>query len=161
MKLHEIIAKKIELNSQQNTLTKEYQKSLKIITTEYESLERLEKAAMNDLNIDYIQIAESVMYVDGNPYALTDDRGFIADAAISDIATGCKKLKTEYFGNKVYSGYYQRCDCSYGYGPSHGGIRDSIGLKDGARKRELTSEEKDACIYYLKNYAKIKELKTA
>lgn len=161
MKLHEIIARKIELNRQQSILTKEYQETLKTITTEYDSLERLEKAAMNDLNIDYIQIAESVMYVHGNPYGLTDDRGFIADAAISDIANGCKKLKKEYFGNKVYSGYYQRCDCEYGYGPSHGGIRDEIGLKSDVRKRELTSDEKDACIYYLKNYTKINELKTA
>lgn len=162
MKLHEIIKRKSELGAEHGDLREKYQSATEKINKEVKELERLEAAAMSDLNIDYIQIAESVMYVRGNPYGKTDDvkvgHSAIAFSAINDIASGCAHLKKEYYGNKTYSGYYQRTDCSYGMGPSHGGIVDEIGLKDSARKRELTSDEKDACIYYLRNYEKIKAL---
>lgn len=72
----------------------------------------------------------------------------IAEAAIIDIANGCKYLKSRYFGNKRYSGFYQRCDSKYGSGPRHGSTVDRIGLKNPST--ELTDDEKDACIYYLK-----------
>jgi hypothetical protein len=163
MKLHEIIKRKSELGAEHGKLHKEYETAMGKIKSEVQELERLETAAMNDLNIDYIQIAESVMYVRGNPYGVTDDvskfgSSKIAFKAINDIATGCSHLKKEFYGNKTYSGYYQGCDCNYGYGPNHGSICDEIGLRDSARKRELTSDEKDACIYYLRNYEKIKAL---
>jgi hypothetical protein len=166
MKLHEIIKKKSELSVELFNMKKDYEAITGKIKADVQELERLEAAAMNDLNIDYIQIAESVMYVRGNPYGKSDDvtkfgYSVIAVQAINDIATGCSHLKKEFYGNKIYSGYYQGCDCSYGYGPSHGGICDEIGLRDSARKRELTSDEKDACIYYLRNYERIKALAKA
>ena len=70
-------------------------------------------------------------------------------------------MKKQYFGNKRYSGYYQESSHSYGMGPSHGSIVDEVGLKQDARKRDLTDEEKDACIYYLKNYTAIKAPKSS
>lgn len=163
MKLHEIVKRKSELGATYGNLKKEYDEKVKAIQSEVKNLERLETIAMNDLNLDYVQIAESVMYVRGNPYGETDDvskfgSSAIAFCAINDIANGCSHLKKEFYGNKTYSGYYQRCDCEYGYGPSHGWIKDEIGLKRDATKRDLTDEEKDACIYYLRNYKKIKGL---
>lgn len=159
MKLHEIVKEKSELHQKHGNLKREYDIEISKINNRIKELERIESAAMNDLNIDYIQIAESILRVYGNPYGITDNcESTIAYYAITDIATGCNHLKKEFFGNKRYSGYYQRNDCNYGYGPSHGSTVDYIGLKDDARKRDLTGEEKDACIYYLRNYKKIKEL---
>lgn len=163
MKLHEIIVERNRLGAHLNDLTREYESNRKKINGQLSELERLESAAMNDLNIDYIQIAEGLLRVSGDPYGRTSDVSefggpTIAAAAILDIANGCCHLRKQFFGNKTYAHFYQRCDCEYGYGPSHGGIVDRISLKEEGLKLELTSDEKDACIYYLKNYKKIKEL---
>lgn len=164
MKLFEIVRRKSELGAEYGKLHKAYTEETDKIKEEVKKLEQLESVAMNGLNIDYVQLAESVMYVSGDPYGQTDNvkvgrHSTIAFSAIDDIASGCKHLKTKYYGNKTYSGYYQRCDCEYGMGPSHGGICDRIELTYAARKRELTDDEKDACIYYLRNYKKIKDAK--
>lgn len=166
MKLFEIVNRKTELGAEYGKIHEEYINATNKIKSEVKSLEELESIAMNGINIDYVQLAESVMYVNGNPYGATDEvkrSGYatIASNAICDIASGCKHLKKQFYGNKEYSGYYQRTDCEYGMGPRHGSIVDEIGLKGQSTQRDLTDDEKDACIYYLKNYAKIKEAKKA
>ncbi len=89
---------------------------------------------------------------------LPDPKNIIADA-VADIAAGAPKLRERYFGRKFYSGYDQREDHLYNYGPKHGTIVFSVGLTQEARKRlndggELTGDEKDAAITYLLNLAK-------
>ena len=154
-KLFQIVQERTQKQSEWSNLKREFDEKSKSLTREIERLKELENVAQQGINIELVQLAETVIYVRGNPYAKTDDPGILADLAVNDIANGCTHLKKEFFGNKTYSGYYQRCDCTYGYGPSHGGIRDEVGLHSEARKRELNDEEKDACIYYLKNYAAI------
>lgn len=159
-KLFEIVSEKNSLIKQREELKKAYEKSLKILNGNISELERLESLSQ-DNNIEKIQLAETVLYVYGNPYGSTSDSATIAQQAINDIAIGCTHLRKEFFGNKRYDGYYQGSDHPYGYGPKHGSICDEIGLRPDARKRELTDDEKDACIYYLKNYQKIAEQKKA
>lgn len=159
-KLHEIVKERYETQLILSKAKKEFQDLEKLLSSKISDLSTLENIGEAGLNLSLVQLAETVMYIRGNPFGITDDGGsyLISSAAINDIANNCEHLKKEYYGNKTYSGYYQRCDCRYGYGPSHGGICDEIGLQDAARKRDLTDDEKDACIYYIKNYKKIKEL---
>lgn len=156
MKLHEIVKQRNDLVAEREQLKRDYEKSKSRLDSKIKALMELESIGSNNINIEKVLIAENVMRVEGNIYGRTDgNSATIAYDAIIDIANGCQKLKKEYFGNKKYSGYYQRCDCNYGYGPSHGVIVDRIGLKDEYRKTELSDDEKDACIYYLKNYEAI------
>lgn len=157
MNLSEIIKERIETGKQIAELTEAYNKSVKPLRSRIEELSRLEGIAAANIDTDKIVLAEKLLKVYGNIYGHTDSmRGNdIATEAINDIATGCRHLKKEFFGNKQYSGFYQRNDCEYGFGPSYGSTVDMIGLTNEARGKELSTEEKDACIYYLKNYKSI------
>lgn len=154
----QIMERRKSLSTEAFNLQKEYDTRMKQIRSEVAELDRLEKLFCDDTNIHFIQIAESVLYCHGDVTARVDGR-ILTEAAALDIATGCKHLRDKYFGNKRYSAYYQSTDCNYGYGPSHGSIVDEIGLKNPSK--ELTDTEKQACIYYLKNYSKIHQAKAA
>lgn len=160
-KLFEIVKEKHELKLQLSGQEKTFNNFKKDMQAKICELERLEKLASENNDLEKIQLAETVVYVHGNPYGRTSDvnqfnYATIAEQAIIDLANGCRHLKRQFFGNKRYEGYYQGTDCEYGMGPRHGSIVDQIGLKQSARTRDLTDEEKDACIYYLRNYEKIK-----
>lgn len=154
-KLHEIITELNELHSQKDTIAKAFDRQITNINAEISELKKLKALALSSHAIDLIQIAEEIINVSGNPYGITSDQGTIAASAINDIANGCARLKTAYFGNKRYDGYYQREDHEYGYGPKHGYIVDEISLRETYRNKELTSEQKDACIYYIATYPAI------
>jgi hypothetical protein len=159
-KLHEIVNERVDKSKQLQNARKEFEKLEKNLNLEINELIRLENISTEGVDLEKVQLAETIIYIRGNPFGIIDGGGVrISDLAISDIAKNCEHLKTEFYGNKTYEGYYQRCNCSYGMGPRHGGIRDEIGLNPDARKRDLTSDEKDACIYYINNYSKIKEQK--
>jgi hypothetical protein len=68
--------------------------------------------------------------VEGNPVG----REYLIEEAIGRIqADPAEALKAEYLGIKNYAHFGdQRCDCSYGYGPTHGTIVFSIGRVRGA-----------------------------
>lgn len=157
MKLNEIIKRKAEINFLVGEIESRYNSERTPLVNEYQELDRLQRIESENIDTDQIVLAESILQVYGNPYGRTDGRSdvCIAELAMGDLATGCNHLKKEFYGNKQYSGYYQRNDCEYGYGPSHGSTVDYIGLKN--RTKELTTEEQDACIYYLMNYKKISE----
>lgn len=160
-KLFEIVNEKHTLKLQLSTQEKTFSNFKHEMQAKICELERLEKLASENNDLEKIQLAETVLYVHGNPYGRTSDvnqfnHATIAEQAIIDIASGCQHLKRQFFGNKRYEGYYQGTDCEYGMGPKHGSIVDEIGLKQSARTKDLTDEEKDACIYYLRNYQKIK-----
>lgn len=73
----------------------------------------------------------------------------IINDAKNDIVNGAKILKKQYFGQKQYEGYDQRCDCEYGMGPRHGSIYQKVGLAH--PKAELSDEDIESCLYYLNN----------
>lgn len=154
----QIMERRAEIKALINKIKKDTSEQVEKLTKEDCELKILESIFENDIaNIHYIQIAESVLHVSGDGVdTLVDDRK-LTEAAALDIATGCNHIKKRFFGNKIYESFYQACDCGYGYGPSHGSICDEIGLRNPSR--ELTREEAEACIYYLKNYSKIKALK--
>jgi hypothetical protein len=112
------------------------------------------------LDLSLISLAESVMRV-GDYSNGGDERNGARVDAMKWFATGHAGylgLKREYFGTKNYAKWGgQRCDCEYGMGPRHGSICFSIGLREEARKRDLTNAEKEACIYYLLNLENIQK----
>ena len=154
----QIMQRRSEIKASLINLKKEYESAMNNLQKEDAELNRLELIFSNDVaNICMIQIAESVLSVGGDGVDKVVNGRRLTDAAALDIATGSKHLRHSYYGNKQYESFYQSCDCKYGYGPSHGSIVDKISLKD--PEKELTKEESEACIYYLKNYSKInKEL---
>ncbi len=160
MKLFEIIKNKAELSKQREQVIKTYKESIENIDSQLKQLSSLEEMATSaNLDIEKIQIATSIIYVRGNPYGEADRNYYklsIAEYAMIDIANDCPHLKTQYYGNKTYGSYYQRDDHEYGYGPKHGSTQDEIGLI-GRGSKIPNDEEKDACIYYLKNYKAIQE----
>jgi len=72
----------------------------------------------------------------------------VSDAK-TDLISGVNKLKREYIGQKYYGAFDQRCDCEYGYVPSHGSIYQRIGLRN--PKKELTDDDIECCLYLLEN----------
>lgn len=161
-KLFEIVKERYAKQVELFNLTKEFKTKETCLENEIKELKRLENIGENNLDLQKIQIAETLLIIRGNPYGNAESefgKPPIANVAIIDIANGCPTLKSHYFGNKRYGGYYQRCDCSYGSCPTHGSIVDEIGLQSEARTKDLTDDEKDACIYYLKNYPLIAEAK--
>lgn len=59
-------------------------------------------------------------------------------------------MKTTFIGVKRYDGFGdQACNCNYGYGPTHGGIVFSIGIKEEYRKKLMTDEELESAVYYI------------
>ena len=159
MKLFEIVKRRHLLQQEMIQKADAYKKERDRNQAEVDEMLRLEDVAQKGLDVEKIQIAKKLLRVAGDPYGVTDggEKYIIAEAAIIDIANDFKHLRTQYFGNKEYGHFYQRCDCRYGFGPTHGGIVDSIGLVNA--NHEFTDEEKDACIYYLKNYNAIKNHK--
>ena len=70
-------------------------------------------------------------------------------AAIEDLQAGCPAMRREYFGVKQYAGFGdQESNHPYGYGPKHGSIWFSIGLKN--LKVGLMDEQTIACIQWLR-----------
>lgn len=165
MKLHEVVKKRAEKENQLKDVIKTFELCKDQLLSEISELKRLENIASKNIDIEKVLIAEKILYVSGDIYGKTSDvtkfNGVtIAAEAVIDISNNCEKLKKQYFGNKRYEGFYQRCDCGYGLGPRHGSIVDEISLKSEYRKvKDLTNDDKDACIYYLLNYNQIKDLK--
>lgn len=156
-KLHEIVKERFEKQKELSKKTDEFNKEQKRLDAEIQELLRLESVGQNGADLEKVQIAEGILRIGGDPFGrVNGEYTTIADLAVVDVAENFVKMRKQYFGNKRYSGYYQRCNCEYGMGPRHGSIVDRIELKD--RAREYTDEEKDACIYYIKNYKEISEL---
>jgi len=63
------------------------------------------------------------------------------------VAANDKRIYNQYFGVKIYSGFGEQGeDHAFGFGPKHGNIVFSIGLKYRANN-ELTEEQRDAIVY--------------
>ena len=160
--LSQTVAERIALENQLSELTAKYQKEKDNLVRSINKCKEDEQCYSDGLDVEAIERAKKVVYVYGNPYAKTEDTkydgsNYIAVLAINDIATGCRHLKREFYGNKTYEAYYQGCNCRYGWGPAHGSIRDEVGLTDECRSRDLTEQEKNDAIYFLKVYQRYKE----
>lgn len=160
MKVFEAVKLKQEKSLEMRKLRNDFETAISLIKEIISKCDIVIGDNKLGLNTDKIELAKSIIYVKGNPYGESSDYGtnggFIGENAIVDIANDFLKMKTRYFGNKTYSGYYQREDHEYGMCPRHGSMVDEIGLLRSARDRqpfEFTAEEKDACIYYLQNYS--------
>lgn len=158
-KLHEIITEIAETEQMLREETKLYEKTKSTLTNSLAKLKELQDIALSGLDIQLTQIATQVLHIYGN-ISGTCQGERLTDLAAVDIAKGCPHLKTKGFSNKRYEGFYQREDHNYGYGPKHGYIVDEIELRQQYRTIYLTDEQKDACIYYLKNYSKIQQTAT-
>lgn len=160
MNLAEIVLRRNELVAQRTQADKDHEKSQKVLTNEIVSLNEQLRIIELQLDAAKIQLAEQVIYVKGAYIPAGDDTEKV-QSAINDLADGCSKtgyghLRTEYFGCKNYDRWYhQGSNHSYGFGPSHGSIVFEIGLKptmlENLKTREMTTEERDAAIYYLLN----------
>lgn len=156
-KLHQIVKERFEKQKELSEKTNDFKAECKKLDAEIQELLRLEAVGQSGAELDKVQIAEEILNIQGDPFGVVDGgSAAIADLAVIDVAEDFIKMRNQYFGNKKYSGYYQRCNCEYGMGPKHGTIVDRIELKD--TEREYTDEEKDACIYYIKNYKEISNL---
>ena len=71
----------------------------------------------------------------------------LIDMAITDISKGIIELKQNYYGMKRYDGYFQESNHPYCYGPKHGYIVQSIGLKN--RDLSCTSDDVEDMLYML------------
>lgn len=124
------------------------------------SEERIQLAS-GDLDESRIDHAEHVMYVRGSYADAGGERAAAMSNAKAAILHGGGSLKTEYQGTKSYDRWHgQWIACGYGYGPRHGTVIFCIGLTDEARKRDLTEDEIEACLYYLNNLERIQAAKT-
>ena len=134
-KLFEIVAERNKKQIELAILRKEFETVEKAITGEIQDLIKLENTAENGFDVVKIQLAESVLYVKGNPYGNTDGGGKkLAERAVIDIANNTIFMRDKSLGNKRYSGYYQESSHSYGMGPSHGSIFDEVGLNNDEEK---------------------------
>jgi len=71
------------------------------------------------------------------------------DAAIEDLQAGCPVMRREYFGVKSYDQWpSQESNHTYGFGPKHGSIWFSIGLRNPTA--DLSDEQRIACVQWLR-----------
>lgn len=118
------------------------------------------------IDFDKVALAKTILTVRGTYADGGADRASVVSDAVKQLATG-KPVREHYgdlwrvfFGTKSYDRWYgQRCDCEYGYGPSYGSIIFDVGLTDAVRQSrthaDLTSDEIEACIYYLTNLERV------
>lgn len=126
----------------------------KQLHAEIDKAERLYNLALAGLDMNKINMAESIVEIRGlATFPAGEDISAVEDAIKWFAGTSTstyKNLQERYFGTKNYDAWYhQREDHEYCYGPRHGSTVFSVGLSSEYRKQELTIEQKDAAIYYL------------
>lgn len=127
---------------------RQYEQTMNRLVRELKDAQRLVNILKNGVDEGKYELALSIMKL--NTKYMGGEAKEVIQRAIDDIANGCPLLKSRYFGTKNYDRWTgQAFTCSYGYGPSHGYEVFSIALKADARKRCLTDEETEACIYTL------------
>ena len=169
MELCELVELEVELVSQRKRLISDYKKSMLDLDKDLLGVRQRKNLKAADFNLNKIKLAESIIVVRGDASGFVKNAGrrdSVVKSSVEDISINkAEKLRKQYFGTKNYSGFGdQNEDHSYGMGPRHGSIVFSVGLKESIRKREpinLTSEEKEAAIYYLLNLKKIQTEKKA
>ena len=122
---------------------------------EISEAERIYLLALAGLNIEIVKKAEEILFVRGlENFPQGADMDCVNDAlkwfSGAEMGNIYLDLKQYAFGTKNYGRWtHQREDHQYGYGPRHGSTVFAIGLQEPSR--ELSAEERDACIYYLES----------
>ena len=164
MNILEVVSTRVKIEIELDLLIKKQIECVKSMNEKIKFLNRLEHLHAKGLYIEKIQIAEAVITVEGSPWNHTFlGQKTIAEEAIEDAADNFKCLRRKYFGNKQYKGlslgigpdFYQRSDHPYGEEPKIGNIVDRISLIN--VDKIYSKDELSAVIYYIQNYARIKE----
>lgn len=166
MNIFELESKRKVLLEERDKVQKELNEKLNNIREEIAKVDGEIHLALNNVDSDKIALGQKILsiefytryscYVNDDSVYISPMNDELVIDAINDCIDDFSRLRKEYFGYKEYDGYYQRCDCDYGCGPTHGSIVESIGLKRDYRgDYEFSSEEKEACIYLLHNLDKL------
>lgn len=146
-------------------LEETYYKNNKEINNKISATQEKINLFKNNLDIEKVKLAETVMRVYGNyKNGEVGDRYSCVQDAIYWFTNlkpkgFARDLTDEYYGCKNYDRWTgQRSDHKYGFGPSHGSIVFRIGLNK-ENESNLTEEGREACIYYLLNLQVIQESK--
>lgn len=152
-----ITAKKLDIQEKK----REYNEVINKLNNELNKLETELKMKYEGIQVDYINIAKEVLRVEGiNRYGEGETRE-MTEKAIQDILDGFKRLDREYFGCKDYDRWScQGVTCEYGYAPRHGSIVFRIGLTSKYERKtdQITEEQVNACLYYLRHLEQIKKI---
>lgn len=149
--LLEIEQKLIQL---ENEHTEKYNEFKKHVTKYNDMKKKLkEQQLLLNNNIDLIKFEHGksllkLMFPKYNNQVFNIAQTLIDDAK-KDIALGTPYLSKQFIGQKRYEHFDQRCDCAYGYGPSHGYIYQRIGLKN--PNYNMNDYDKECCLYFLSN----------
>lgn len=136
-----------EFKNEKHKLINEFEQKNENLNTEIANLERLKKMGLNNIDLNKISIAETILEF-RNGFKRKHEK--VIKIAINDVVKNFEQMRKDYFGIKDYSGFVgQEVQCHYNYGPKHGYVVFSIGIKKDVRQKEFTDEEKDACVYYL------------
>jgi hypothetical protein len=147
MTLREVETELIRLSGELETENKRHTEAVKSYKQQIAEAERQKSMLLKGIDIEKIHTAEKVLWIRG----LRDENNFDSDCvrrAIQGIASGDQKIKREYYGVKNYDQFYHQAeDYEYGYGPKHGTIVFSIGLRN--PKHDLTDDDVECCLYLL------------
>lgn len=135
---------------------KKHDEAVKILRSRIDILDREEQIALADIDLAFVRIAREVLEVTGEPYNVVDGRS-IVEVACSDIALGCPELMKHRLANLERHAKPLARDLLYGQEPT-GNVVGYVGL---VKQVPLTDIQREACIYYLRNYKKIREAESA
>jgi hypothetical protein len=164
MEMQQLHQQRINLEQNISSIGESFAATVEAMKNNLKEVNRLLLLHANNINVDKIKLAESIM--DFGEWARGgEDRKSVMDDAIMQLTTGLPIRKdycdlwVTYFGTKNYAHWSgQRSDHTYGYGPKHGSTCFSVGLKRAVRDRKpqhLMPDEVDACLYYLMNIERI------
>lgn len=135
---------------------KRHTEELRSIEWEIAEATRQRNLLLDGLDAAKIELADHVIYVRGDYERAGQDRAQCREDAIRELLAGGGRLRTEYCGTKSYDRWHGQWSCHpYGMGPSHGSIIFEIGMQRTVRGRDLTADEIDAAVYYLRNLERI------
>jgi len=145
MRLQEIENDLIRLSDEMLSENKRHKDTVRNIEECSFELEREKGMILKGIDSNKTKIAETIL----NVYGLEKEFDkSCTERAIKGIASNDGKIQEEYYGVKDYESFtHQTEDHRYGFGPRHGSIVFSIGLKK--RPHVFTDEELECCLYYL------------
>jgi hypothetical protein len=145
MSLHKLEVELINLSDELKAENGRHKKTVDDYKKKIKEVERQKGMFLQGIDLEKINVAETVLNVFGLEENFDADR---TNKAIRGLATNDGAIYVKYYGVKDYQGFiHQGCDCEYGYGPTHGQIVFSIGLRNPDHK--LTEKETECCLYYL------------
>jgi hypothetical protein len=154
--LKDIVQSRQSLHAENAKREQEYGQWCARFKADLKELAEAETLLAGGVDLERLNHGEHVIYIRGDYRKVGGESVTCIAAAKADLAAGAPKLKREYFGAKNYAHWSgQRCDCTYGMGPTHGSIVFAIGLTDAARQMELTDEMIEDALYVLANIDKV------